>query len=113
MLEEEKEILVAIQAFQFSKICIATTEGCSKACFEKHPKLAVFNYPAELDFGALAAKGRDGESHRSNPDHSRTAGSGRPRRRPKFLDFNGLCDRKGVFEFNAQISDCAVHLCVA
>lgn len=34
---------------------------------------------------------------------------GRPRRRPKLLDFNGLCNRKGIFQFHAEIPDGAVH----
>ena len=34
---------------------------------------------------------------------------GRPRRQPKLLDFNGLCNRKGILQFNAEIPDGAVH----
>ena len=32
---------------------------------------------------------------------------------PALSDFYGLCDRQRVFEFDAKISDCAVHLGVA
>ena len=28
---------------------------------------------------------------------------------PKLLDFNGLCNGKGIFQFNAEIPDSAVH----
>jgi hypothetical protein len=32
--------------------------------------------------------------------------------RPKDLDFNGLGNSQGIFQFNAEISRCAVHLCM-
>ncbi len=30
--------------------------------------------------------------------------------RPKDLHFNGFCNRQGVFQFNAEVSNGAVHL---
>ena len=57
----------------------------------------------------MAAKVRYAGCSRRIPTYRSMAGLGRPRRRPTLLDFNGLCNRKGIFQFNAEIPDGAVH----
>lgn len=40
------------------------------------------------------------------------SGLGRLRRRPTWLDFNGVRNRQGIFQFNTQVPDGPVHLCM-
>lgn len=52
---------------------------------------------------------------RSAPQHTMVnvnVGNGPYVKTAKLLDFNGLCNRKSIFQFNAEIPDCAVHFCV-
>ncbi len=65
-----------------------------------------------LDLAAAANVGNAG-CDRSIEEMGRMSALGRPRRRPAYLYFNGFRDCQSIFQFNAKISNRAVHLCVS
>lgn len=100
---------VASLAPRFVKLC-----ACCSACDRKLPPSECPLYPAlrhpRAEDTAKRVNGRFGEVAPRRWPCPRMAAEGRPRGRFFASDFNSLRDRERILDFDAEISNSAVHL---